>query len=352
LYKCSLLYSAARSGHIAVVRTLVTNCAHINSKSSKNQSTPLHVACYYGYEDIVQFLLEHGADPEIKNRQGFLPHQEVPVNKPGITELLTNWKRPTLKQSGGKMVVSYLVYGDRLSYLKGLETLLGKPTLTMKEEFARALIFYEKDSGYHKTPDIYSTALTVLSHLQTFPQARILSSEEILALRIYTGPFYVVINQFLRDINQASKKQRSILLSKQNTWVSTILHLNAGVRKLASLSQMFPLTYRGVDKPLKPEFFVPDRRCLISATEFGFMSTSTVKESALEFCRDSTSATLFCVHPRMEDASGYHMGASLSWCSEHPTEDEILFPPLTLFEVLKRKKKGKMTKITVVPTFV
>jgi hypothetical protein len=90
---------------------------------------------------------------------------------------------------------------------------------------------------------------------------------------------------------------------------------------------------------------------MISATEFGFMSTSTGKAHALEFCGES-SATLFCIHPRMEDASGYHMGASLSWCSEYPNEDEILFPPLTLFEVLKRKRKNNFIQITVVPTFV
>jgi len=45
------------------------------------------------------------------------------------------------------------------------------------------------------------------------------------------------------------------------------------------------------------------------------------------------------------------MGASLSLCSEYLTEEEILFPPLTLFEVLKRKWKNNVIKITV-PTFV
>jgi len=91
---------------------------------------------------------------------------------------------------------------------------------------------------------------------------------------------------------------------------------------------------------------------MIAATEFGFMSTSTVKSRALEFCGDH-EATLLCIHPRFEDASGFHTGASLSWCSEYPTEEEILFPPLTLFEVLKRKRKDNGTvKITVVPTFV
>jgi len=82
------------------------------------------------------------------------------------------------------------------------------------------------------------------------------------------------------------------------------------------------------------------------------MSTSAVKEHAMEFCTNSGASTLFVLYPRMEDASGYHMGASLSWCSEYPTEDEILFPPLTLFEVVKRKRENNFTTLTVVPTFV
>jgi len=272
------------------------------------------------------------------NKHGLLPIQEIPANRPVIVDMLKAWKKPAPKQTGGKWVVSYLVYGDRMHYLKGLVTLLGTPALSMEDEFSRNLIFYEKSSGYHKTTEIWKAALTELPRLQTQPEATNLSKEEILALRIYTGPFYVVVNKFLRDLHQATRKEKSLLLSKQQSWVSTVLHLNSGVRKLASVSKNGTISYRGIDKPLRPDFFVPDRRGMIAATEFGFMSTSTIKSQALEFCGEQ-EATLLCVHPRFEDVSGYHMGASLSWCSEYPTEEEILFPPLTLFEVLKRKRK-------------
>jgi hypothetical protein len=210
LYHCCLLYSAARSGHINVVRELVKGCAHVNTQKSKTGSTPLHAACYFGYEEIVEFLLQQGANPEIKNSHGYLPFQEVPINKPVIRDMLLSWKKPTPKKSGGKLVVSYLVYGDRMHYLKGLETLLGNPVITMKEEFNRKIIFYEKASGYHKSHEVYSNAEAVLQQLQTLPEAQSLTAEEILALRIYTGPFYVVINQFLREIHQANKKQKKL----------------------------------------------------------------------------------------------------------------------------------------------
>jgi len=45
------------------------------------------------------------------------------------------------------------------------------------------------------------------------------------------------------------------------------------------------------------------------------------------------------VHPWFEDALGYRMGASFRLCSEYLMEDEILFLPLTLFEVKKEMEK-------------
>jgi len=110
--------------------------------------------------------------------------------------------------------------------------------LSLEDEFAQNLIFYKKSSGYHKTAEVWKSALTELSHLQTQPEAKNLSKEEILALRIYTGPFYVVVNKFLRDLHAANRKEKSLLLSRQYSWVSTILHLNSSVCKLSSISKM------------------------------------------------------------------------------------------------------------------
>uniref|UniRef100_A0A6B2L6D6 NAD(P)(+)--arginine ADP-ribosyltransferase n=1 Tax=Arcella intermedia TaxID=1963864 RepID=A0A6B2L6D6_9EUKA len=351
-FECSLLYSACRSGHLPIVKELVEGCAHINSQHSKSGSTPLHVAAYFGYTDIVEYLLSQGANPEVKNKMGLLAESEVPANRPAMLKLLKGWKRPTVKIMEGKLVSSFLVYGDRIHYLKGILTLLGGPVLTMKEEFERNLIYYEKASGYHKTLEIWNQAQEVLPQLKKHPYALQLEDEEIMALRVYTGSFYIVINKFLRDLNTAkASKSKAALLSTQQTWVSTITHLYSAVRKLSRVPGSVRPSYRGVDKPLRPDFFVPDRRGMIAATEFGFMSTSTLKTKALEFC-GAQEATLFCIKPREEDASGYHKGVSVGWCSEFPAEDEVLFPPLTLFEVLKRRRKNRVIKITVVPTFV
>jgi len=48
------------------------------------------------------------------------------------------------------------------------------------------------------------------------------------------------------------------------------------------------------------------------------------------------------------------MGASLEWLTAVPGEHEILFPPFTLFQVIKRERdlKKNRTIITVIPTYV
>jgi len=112
------------------------------------------------------------------------------------------------------------------------------------------------------------------------------------------------------------------------------------------------MTYRGLDLPLKPDFFIPDEKGLIAATEFGFMSTSTDEKVAKKFTRGS--GVLFRIKCQRRDAVGYHMGASLEWLTVNPGEKEILFPPFTLFQVVERKRdlQGNITIITVVPTFI
>jgi len=165
---------------------------------------------------------------------------------------------------------------------------------------------------------------------------------------LYTTPAYKLINDFLRNLSQATSKD---LLEDKNTWVATITHLNSAVRKLSKIATNYPIAFRGVGRILKPNFFVPDKRGMIAATEYGFMSTSLNKSDAISFMGNK-NATFFKLKCRCEDPSGFHMGASLEWCSVYPTEKEILFPPFTLFEVHKRKRKDMITTITVSPTYV
>jgi len=113
----------------------------------------------------------------------------------------------------------------------------------------------------------------------------------------------------------------------------------------------YPPLFRGIDIPLPPKFFVPDERGMIAATEYGFMSTSFVEEVGRGFADHGVLLKVKC---RRRDAGGYHMGASLEWLTVFEGEQEVLFPPYTLFQVIKREKDldKNLTIITVVPTYM
>jgi hypothetical protein len=96
LHGTTLLFSAARNNHMAIVEYLVehghctvraqnlqelekaldtttpTKVGHYAANPSA-ASTALHGACYYGHLDIVQYLIEHGADYFIRNQAGETP---------------------------------------------------------------------------------------------------------------------------------------------------------------------------------------------------------------------------------------------------------------------------------------
>jgi uncharacterized protein len=63
------LHYAATRGHLDIMALLLENHAYIDA-SSPNGSTPLMMAALYGTPSAVKLLLEAGADPDLKNIQG------------------------------------------------------------------------------------------------------------------------------------------------------------------------------------------------------------------------------------------------------------------------------------------
>lgn len=66
-----LHYAASNAAPVSVdmVRLLLEHHAYIDA-ASPNGSTPLMMAAHYGSTEVVQLLLEEGADPMIRNEQG------------------------------------------------------------------------------------------------------------------------------------------------------------------------------------------------------------------------------------------------------------------------------------------
>lgn len=111
------------------------------------------------------------------------------------------------------------------------------------------------------------------------------------------------------------------------------------------------MAIRGVKGKLPTELFVPDERGMIMATEHAFMSTSTSRHVAEQFAGAGPSV-LFEVKCRKRDAFGFHCGVDLSWVSQFPGEAEVLFPPFTVFNVVRKRREGVKIILTVVPNFV
>jgi len=64
------LLFAAREGHLDAVRALVAAGAEVNRLSAGDHSSPLVIAVSNGHYQVGQFLVDHGADPNLANVDG------------------------------------------------------------------------------------------------------------------------------------------------------------------------------------------------------------------------------------------------------------------------------------------
>ena len=87
------LHYASTNGHLPVMALLLENNAYIDA-ASPNNTTPLMMAAQYGSPAAVQFLLEAGADPMLKNDQGLSAIDFAQrVNRPDSAELISAFIR-------------------------------------------------------------------------------------------------------------------------------------------------------------------------------------------------------------------------------------------------------------------
>ena len=149
-----------------------------------------------------------------------------------------------------------------------------------------------------------------------------LSSAEVAALRLYTGPLYAPWNNALRN----SKAD----LSSLEQWGTCISVLYSAIFKLSFLSKKTTV-YRGINES---RFKLPNsftdhqsRKEFAGGVELAFMSTSTDINVAAEYAKRGTDPSNCSIFEIPFDAGS--RGANVQWVSQYPYECELIYPPCT-----------------------
>lgn len=270
-----------------------------------------------------------------------------------------------------------LNYGSRQEFVSGLDALIDTPLLTMEDEFRRTKEWTDRkgvtyslaaewayvngracrseghtagtrDDGWNhgKTVDEFlarangeierrrqsgqATSMLPEGHFQ-------LTRDEVLAVRLYTGPSYQPINDFLRQVGLLSGDFRSLAREPRFTFAATIGHLCQAIRKLAAIATLEEAQqklYRGVRGELPRGFWTPDELGMIVAVDYGFMSTSRSIDTPLDYMAEDGANVMWELCTRPESNNGYHLGADVSMLSQFASEEEVLFPPCTMLTLM------------------
>ena len=298
--------------------------------------------------------------------------------------------------SGAKLCASVrtLLYSSRETYVNGLDDILEGPVLTMEEEFNRigqkpyvdwrgvthalsslwayatgtacALIspddtrdehndgmrpadFMARANAHitskraefvarhvggprdgHASTDGFDPALLLLNEADA-----LLTLDEVLAVRLYSGPAFQPINAFLREIGKLSGDFRiAMARHRELTFAATTRHLCRAIRKLADVTRDEANTrlYRAVRGELPPAFWDKDSLGMISAVDSGFTSTSKNMRTPVAYM-DGAFNVLWELAAGEPSDDAYHRGADISMLSQYAHEDEVLFPPNTMLIV-------------------
>mmetsp|Transcript_65874 Transcript_65874/g.77401 ORF Transcript_65874/g.77401 Transcript_65874/m.77401 type:complete len:690 (+) Transcript_65874:98-2167(+) len=289
------------------------------------------------------------------------------------------------KKGAGKMCGNshMLTYGSRKEYMRGLNDFLYDPILTMAQEFDRQYKWTDwkgiqhtlqecwayvngpavtmedctpgtRDEGNNgKTPEQFLSDVNTLikeRRDQGYPSQNkqcdlenaLLIQDEVLAVRIYSGPAYQVINNFLRQVSTLDGDFRSeIVQHAELTMAATIGHIINAIRKLSAIvndEELKAPLYRCIRGELPRIFWLTDEFNMLCATDGGFFSTSRCQlENYMEL---GDHNVMWNVLPSAEMDDAHHYGADISILSQFAAESEVLFPPCTMLVVNKLKNES------------
>ena len=255
--------------------------------------------------------------------------------------------------------VMTLQYGTRDSYIQGLDDVLAKPALTLAQEFERELSWTDwKGASYTlrnewayvcgaavATPgmtagfrdrlndsklvdDFVDTANAFIRERRAAAggatllpeQHAYLSVEEVLSVRLYSGPAYQPINNYLRQLaNLTGEYRKRVAQHAALSFSATVGHLYSAIRKLAAVASAEELAaplYRGVRGELPRRFWVADLQGLVCATDTAFMSTSRNYHTPVDYMASSGTNVLWVLQPQPETDTAFHRGADIGMLSQ------------------------------------
>ena len=176
-----------------------------------------------------------------------------------------------------------------------------------------------------------------------------LEMANVLALRLYTTAAYKVLNGPFRDTQHTQPHEFPVTIAFLREAIGKLRAVGAQEDAARERAHTKLDLWRGLRDTDVPESFLQR-----GGTELSPMSTTRSLEVALQYtgATDGKHCLLFKLHTE----SFMQRGASISFLSAFPAEEEVLYPPLTFLKPTTKQLtvpfKGKLFKvIEVVPQF-
>jgi ankyrin repeat protein len=247
----------------------------------------------------------------------------------------------TAFEGGNGKFVGFLG-GNVDDFYQPLTTRLGWPNpqfeSSMENEHRVGLPFKEKRTGnticpgneydYVVRPDCkcpLSKASRTIPRIEDLLESQEagLAREEVIALVLYTGPMFDAYNTALRNDEPENR-----------SYSTTIFVLASAIVKLTKVQKIScsSCLYRGLGGDVMlPEYFSrPDARGRKGLTEFGFLSTTRIRDIAVQYSgagRGMPIPTIFEI-----EVGSVSRGANIQAFSQYPREEECLWLPGTFLE--------------------
>ena len=311
--------------------------------------------------------------------------------------------------------VTTLSYGSRRDFIRGLDDVTAQPVLTMEHEFSRQHTWKDKRGVEYSLQSEWAyvngpakstkgctpgtrdmgndgkTPTSFLADINAFIRERCaarkgmrtelmeLILEEVLAIRLYSGPAYQPINDFLRQVSKLSGAFRQELIQHPLlTFSETVRLICSGIQKLSAMATdeeaSRPL-WRAVRGELPKGFWIPDEQGMVCAVDMAFVSTSKNRQTPIEYMGDGKNV-LWELAPVGQSDGALHIGADISTLSQFSAEEEMylalrrtrtlackllqalmpdlpgacrprrrsLFPPYTMLQVLEADDNSPRTR--------